>query len=339
MSAWVREADIVITTALIPGKAPPLLVTADMVRALRPGSVVVDMAASNRGGNCACSVPDQVVLTKNRVKILGYTNLPSRSAATASAMFGNNVAKFILSVGPATNKECVGAFYPDIEADPAVRDMLVVDKGHVRWPITNPYAPPPVVVKIQTTTSTADTRVSKLIPTHGPVLSNAGTAAELPRHSAGQQLSTLDISDQDEDILSMSSSSLQAMSTSTNDALVTALGSKSLLSPRESSSSFSSFSSNAKLGALAVLALLLSGVASSDQQSSALISIFLLSSYAGQQAVYGVKPALHSPLMAVTNAISGLTAIGGIALLTSEHVGDTGDHVSNFVASINACVD
>ena len=138
MKLWVAESDIIITTALMPGKDTPKLITQDMILAMNPGSVIVDMAASSQGGNCDLSQPNKVITTKNGVKIIGYTDLPSRAANTASALYAQNIAKFILSCGPATNATLGQMFYPDY-ADPAVRAMLIVDKGDLRWPDLNPF--------------------------------------------------------------------------------------------------------------------------------------------------------------------------------------------------------
>lgn len=93
LSSVVSQSDVVITTALIPGKKSPLLVTADAVKSMAPGSVVVDLAAE-RGGNCELTVADQTVI-RHGVTILGPTNIPARHAYHASLMFSNNVTKFL----------------------------------------------------------------------------------------------------------------------------------------------------------------------------------------------------------------------------------------------------
>ena len=94
-----RAADIVITTALIPGRPAPLLVTAETVAAMRPGSVVVDMAAAN-GGNVAATVPDERVVTANGVTVLGYTDLAGRLAAQTSQLYGTNVVNLLKLLTP-----------------------------------------------------------------------------------------------------------------------------------------------------------------------------------------------------------------------------------------------
>lgn len=125
MAAEVAHCDVVITTAAIPGKTSPLLVTANAVRGMAPGSVIVDLAAE-RGGNCELSQPDQRVVEQG-VTILGPTNLPSEVPFHASQMFSNNVTKFLL------NMVRDGALALNME-DPIIRDTLVCHRGEV----TNP---------------------------------------------------------------------------------------------------------------------------------------------------------------------------------------------------------
>jgi NAD(P) transhydrogenase subunit alpha len=129
-----KDVDIVITTALIPGKPAPRLITEQMVATMRPGSVVVDMAAAN-GGNVAGSVPDQKVVTDNGVTILGYTDLPGRLPTQASQLFGTNLVNLLKLLTPGKDGEVV------LDLDDAVlRGMTVVRQGDVLWP------PPPVQV-------------------------------------------------------------------------------------------------------------------------------------------------------------------------------------------------
>ena len=142
MLAQAAEVDVIVTTALIPGRQAPVLVNQEMLDLLRPGSVLVDLAAAN-GGSVAQTVADEVITTDGGVTILGYTDLPSRLASTSSTLFGNNVAKFILSVGPQTTQEA-GVFQIDLDDD-VVLNMLVAYDGVARFPdeIT-PYALPPL---------------------------------------------------------------------------------------------------------------------------------------------------------------------------------------------------
>ena len=137
------DVDIVITTALIPGRPAPRLFTEAMVDSMKAGSVVVDMAASN-GGNVAGSVPDQKVVTPNGVTILGYTDLPGRLPTQASQLFGTNLVNLLKLVTPAKD----GEFALDLD-DPVQRGMTVVRDGEVLWP------PPPVQVSAAPAASTA----------------------------------------------------------------------------------------------------------------------------------------------------------------------------------------
>ncbi|HPV79932.1 MAG TPA: Re/Si-specific NAD(P)(+) transhydrogenase subunit alpha, partial [Dermatophilaceae bacterium] len=93
-AAQAKDCDIIVTTALIPGRPAPRLITEEMVAAMKPGSVIVDMAASN-GGNVAGSVADKMVVTENGVKIIGYTDLPGRLPTQASQLYGTNVVNLM----------------------------------------------------------------------------------------------------------------------------------------------------------------------------------------------------------------------------------------------------
>ncbi|MDR0416108.1 MAG: Re/Si-specific NAD(P)(+) transhydrogenase subunit alpha [Propionibacteriaceae bacterium] len=130
----VKDADIVVTTALIPGRPAPRLVTEEMVATMRPGSVIVDMAAVN-GGNVAGSVADELVTTPNGVKINGDTDLAGRLPTQASQLFATNIVNFMKLITPDKN----GLIVLDMN-DPVQRGMTVVSTGEVTWP------PPPVAV-------------------------------------------------------------------------------------------------------------------------------------------------------------------------------------------------
>ncbi|MGF9753711.1 Re/Si-specific NAD(P)(+) transhydrogenase subunit alpha [Microvirga sp. 0TCS3.31] len=129
-----RAADIVITTALIPGRPAPLLVTAETIAAMRPGSVVVDMAAAN-GGNVAATVTDERVVTANGVTVLGYTDLAGRLAAQTSQLYGTNVVNLLKLLTP----EKDGQLTLDLD-DVVQRGITVTRDGATMWP------PPPVQV-------------------------------------------------------------------------------------------------------------------------------------------------------------------------------------------------
>ena len=128
------EADIVITTALIPGRPAPRLVTAETVAAMRPGSVLVDMAARN-GGNCELTVPGEVVTSESGVRVVGHTDLPARLPTQASQLFGTNVANLMALLTPGKD----GQIVLDLD-DEVQRGMTVAHDGEVLWP------PPPVAV-------------------------------------------------------------------------------------------------------------------------------------------------------------------------------------------------
>lgn len=238
-----RDVDIIITTALIPGRKAPILVNQEMLDVMKPGSVLVDLAAAN-GGNVAQTEADKVITTANGVTIIGYTDLPSRLASTSSTLFGNNVAKFLLSIGPQTTKE-KGFFQIDMEDD-AVQNMLIAYNGEARWPdkIT-PFNPPP--------------------PPKA-----AGDAVELS----------------EEELLLAADEQQKA-----------------------------DFVRNTGIASAAAFALLAFGYNANSSDDVSLMATFALAGLAGYQVVWGVAPALHSPLMAVTNAISGMTAVGGMLLL------------------------
>ncbi|MFE5797463.1 Re/Si-specific NAD(P)(+) transhydrogenase subunit alpha [Streptomyces sp. NPDC056503] len=129
-----READIVVTTALVPGRPAPRLITAETVAAMRPGSVIVDMAAAN-GGNVEGTVPGERTVTANGVTILGYTDLAGRLPAQASQLYGTNLLNLLKLLTPAAD----GRLVLDWD-DPVQRSVTVVRDGEPSWP------PPPVQV-------------------------------------------------------------------------------------------------------------------------------------------------------------------------------------------------
>ena len=128
------DVDIVVTTALIPGKPAPLLITEEMVASMKPGSVIVDMAAG-MGGNVAGSVADELVVTDHGVSIIGYTDLAGRLPAQASQLYGQNLVNLMKLLTPGKDGEVVLDF-----DDVVQRSMTVVRAGEVTWP------PPPVQV-------------------------------------------------------------------------------------------------------------------------------------------------------------------------------------------------
>lgn len=229
-----EDVDIIITTALIPGRQAPTMITKEMVAKMKSGSVTVDLAAE-AGGNIETTVKDSKIVTENGVTCLGYTDLPSRLPTTSSTLYANNISKFLLSAGPQTTKE-PGYFYIDHD-DEAVRGMLVLEKGEMMYP-PPVVAPPPAPPKKE-----SDEPKIVEIDYKAPYVQGAKNAALL-------------------------STSILAM-----------------------------------------------GAVAPNAAFSSMFTTFALSNVIGVQVVLGVSHALHSPLMAVTNAISGTTALGGMHLL------------------------
>ena len=166
------EADIIITTALIPGRPAPRLITEEMVASMRPGSVIVDMAAA-QGGNVAGSVPDQIVVSGNGVSIIGYTDLPRRLPAQASQFYGTNLVSLLKMLTPGTDGQLV------LDLDDVVqRSITVVHRGEITWP------PPPVPVSAAPPATAAEQSVikapaAKAPPSPGARFALVGLAAGL----------------------------------------------------------------------------------------------------------------------------------------------------------------
>jgi H+-translocating NAD(P) transhydrogenase subunit alpha len=223
-----HEVDIIITTALIPGRPAPKLITAEMVNAMKDGSVIVDMAAE-QGGNCELTKPNEIY-HHHGVAILGLTDLPSRMASQSSQLYGTNLWHLLKDMGGSDH------YHVDFE-DEVVRGALVMHQGEVTWP-----APAPEVT--------------------------AAPAAQAP--NADVQVSTAVAK-------AKPPSSLQG-----------------LLWP-----------------ALAGLALVGVGIGAPPSFLSH-FTVFVLACFVGWQVIWNVSPALHTPLMSVTNAISGIIILGGM---------------------------
>jgi H+-translocating NAD(P) transhydrogenase subunit alpha len=226
-----REVDIIITTALIPGKPAPKLITAEMVRSMRPGSVIVDLAAE-QGGNCELTEPGQVVV-KHGVTIVGYTDLPSRLAKQSSTLYANNL--FRLTEELCKTKDGVINVNMD---DEAIRGLTVIKDGAITWPAPAPKVP-----------AAAPKPPAKPV---APAPKGHGAPSEPMR--AG----TL--------------------------AVVSIVG--ALL--------FMFIGNNAPPAFLGHF------------------TVFVLACFVGYMVVWNVTPALHTPLMSVTNAISSIIAIGAL---------------------------
>jgi hypothetical protein len=131
------DMDIVITTALIPGRAAPVLWTKDMVEAMKPGSVIVDLAAE-RGGNCELTVKDEKIVTDNGVTIIGYTDFPSRMAAQSSTLYATNIRHMMTDLTPEKDGQVVHNMEDDV-----IRGATITHEGEITFP-----PPPPKVAAI-----------------------------------------------------------------------------------------------------------------------------------------------------------------------------------------------
>ena len=231
-----REVDIIITTALIPGKPAPKLITAEMVRSMKPGSVIVDMAAE-QGGNCELTEPGKAVV-KHGVTIVGYTDLASRMARQSSTLYGTNL--FRLTEELCKTKD--GVINVNMQDD-AIRGLTVVKDGEITWPA------PPIAAAPKPAPKPVAAPAAKKGHGHGE------PSGPMP---AGQL------------------------------ALVA--------------------------GGAAVLMALVGAYAPAAFLSH--FTVFVLACFVGYMVVWNVKPALHTPLMSVTNAISSIIAIGALVQIS-----------------------
>jgi NAD(P) transhydrogenase subunit alpha len=251
-----REVDIIITTALIPGKPAPKLITAEMVMSMKPGSVIVDMAAE-QGGNCELTEPGKTIV-RHGVTIVGYTDLASRLSTQSSTLYANNL--FRLTEELCKTKD--GFINVNMEDD-AIRGLTVVKQGQITWPAPAPKSVPAAAAK--------------------PAASAAPAAKKAHGHGGASE--------------PMAGNKLAIM-----------------------------FGVTAALfwyvGANAPAAFL------------AHFTVFVLACFIGYMVVWNVKPALHTPLMSVTNAISSIIAIGALVQI-SPITGATGrpDELIRWIAA------
>lgn len=249
-AAQAQDVDIIVTTALIPGKPAPTLITADMVASMKPGSVIVDLAAQN-GGNCELTVADTITTSPNGVKIIGYTDLPSRLPTQSSQLYGTNLVNLMKLLCKEKNGEITLDF-----DDVVIRGVTVIRDGEITWP-----APP-----IQVSAAPKAAKVSA--PVEKPVEKPAS-----PLRKYG----------------------------------------------------------------LLVLAIVLFGWLANVAPPEFLshFTVFALSCVVGYYVVWNVSHALHTPLMSVTNAISGIIVVG--AVLQIGHGGWVSflSFVAVLIASIN----
>ncbi len=234
------EIDIVITTALIPNRPAPVLWTKDMVEMMKPGSVIVDLAAE-RGGNCELTKPDEKIVTNNGVTIIGYTDFPSRMAAQASTLYATNIRHMLTDLTP----EKDGKVVHDMEDD-VIRGATVTHAGEITYP-----PPPPKVQAI------------------------AAVPKDKPRELTAEEKRAQELAD------------FQAQTRS-----------------------------QATLLAVGGAAILLAGLVAPASFMQHFI-VFVLAVFVGFQVIWGVAHSLHTPLMAVTNAISSIIILGALMQIGS----------------------
>ena len=254
------DMDIVITTALIPGRPAPKLWLADMVAAMKPGSVVIDLA-SERGGNCDLTVMDQKVVSDNGVTVVGYTDFPSRMATQASTLYSNNIKNMLTDLTPKKD----GVIVQNMEDD-VIRGSTVVCAGAITYP-----PPPPKIAAI---------------------------AVQKPQVKAREL--TL------EEKRAREVAVFKAQTRSQVGLLV---------------------------GAAVVIALI-GAYAPSDFMAH--FMVFALACFIGFSVIWNVSHALHTPLMSVTNAISGIVILGALLQIGSGNWLVVGlASVAVLIASIN----
>ena len=251
-----EEVDIIITTALIPGKKAPLLITQETAELMKPGSVVVDMAAE-QGGNCAVTKPGEVYV-HNGVTIVGITDFPSRMASQASQLYGTNLCHLLSDMGGSDDYKI------DFE-DEAVRGALITHAGEVTWPAPRPEQPP----------QPAATPSEAIAPAADP----SGSA----KSSASPVLQGL----------------LKWVGIAAAASLFLTIG---LTAPASFLSHF---------------------------------TVFILACFVGWQVIWNVSPSLHTPLMSVTNAISGIIIIGGLLQLKGLSATSVLGAIAILVGTIN----
>jgi H+-translocating NAD(P) transhydrogenase subunit alpha len=231
-----KEVDIIVTTALIPGKPAPKLITEAMVASMRPGSVIVDLAAE-QGGNCELTEKDKVVV-KQGVTLIGYTNLPSRLANQSSQLYATNLRHLLTELCPEKN----GILNVNME-DEVIRGSTVIKEGKITWP------PPP--------------------PTLSVAAKSKNEAAALPAVVATPEKSIIPAS--------------------VKQFLPLIIGGLALFG----------------IGSVAPASFMTH------------FTVFVLACFIGYQVIWNVTPSLHTPLMSVTNAISGIIVIGALVQISA----------------------
>jgi NAD(P) transhydrogenase subunit alpha len=253
------EVDIVITTALIPGRDAPKLWLADMVSTMKPGSVVVDLAAE-RGGNCELTAPDQKIISDNDVTVIGYTDFPSRMSAQSSTLYATNIRHMIADLTPDKDGQVVHNMEDDV-----IRGATVTHAGAVTFP---PPAP-----KVQAIAAKSKEKVKE----------------QTPEEIRAEEIAAF-------------------KQTTKNQVGLLVIGGALLLS----------------VGTYAPASFMQHFI------------VFVLSVFVGFQVIWNVSHSLHTPLMAVTNAISSIIILGAVLQIGSPSVLVTVlAAVSVFFAGIN----
>ncbi|HHR6129971.1 TPA: Re/Si-specific NAD(P)(+) transhydrogenase subunit alpha [Providencia alcalifaciens] len=249
-AAQAKDVDIIVTTALIPGRPAPKLITKEMVESMKPGSVVVDLAAQT-GGNCELTQADKLVVTDNGVKIIGYTDLPSRLPTQSSQLYGTNLVNLMKLLC----KEKDGEITIDFD-DLVIRGVTVIKQGEITWPA------PPIQVSAQ--------------PQAKPKAVEKVKAPE------------------------------KKMSPVTKMVLM-------------------------------ALAIILFGWFANSAPAEFLshFTVFALACVVGYYVVWNVTHALHTPLMSVTNAISGIIVVGALLQIGSGGWVSFLSFIAILIASIN----
>jgi NAD(P) transhydrogenase subunit alpha len=238
-----KDADIIITTALIPGKPAPKLITAEMVKSMKPGSVIVDMAAE-QGGNCELTVPGEAVV-RHGVTIVGFTDLASRLAKQSSTLYATNLLRLTEELCKAKD----GSIDVNMEDD-AIRGLTVIKDGAITWP-----APPPK------------------LPAAPPAAAKPAAAAAATPKAKGH-------------------------------------GHGAASGPMPPAKTAVLF------GVGALMFLLIGRYAPASFLGH--FTVFVLACFVGYMVVWNVTPALHTPLMSVTNAVSSIIAIGALVQLAPD---------------------
>lgn len=249
-AAQAKDVDIIVTTALIPGRPAPKLITKEMVESMKPGSVIVDLAAQT-GGNCELTQADKLVVTDNGVKIIGYTDLPSRLPTQSSQLYGTNLVNLMKLLC----KEKDGEINIDFD-DLVIRGVTVIKQGEITWPAppiqvsAQPQAAPKVVEKVKAPAK----KMSPIV----------------------------------------------------------------------------------KYGLMAIAIILFGWFANSaPKEFLSHFTVFALACVVGYYVVWNVTHALHTPLMSVTNAISGIIVVGALLQISSGGWVSFLSFIAILIASIN----